>query len=158
MAFDSHSVVFWEVNYLEYVMNKKSKLRFVNLMDSLPALVYSPGEKSNHWIDVYTLNESSGSWTKKYTTGGPILLEVSWLPQCFKYTGEILVAVGHMKLFLYDLKTDSMKHIGIEAYPCWDESFGYVESLVYIKGMEPIGKEDKREDKTKPSRRNRYSH
>lgn len=142
-----------EIPYPDYVKNQRTDAHPVNLLDSISLLIYSPGQDPNHLVDVYVLDETCGQWTKKYTTQ-PIVAEGLRLPQCLT-TGQIVVETweggdsDHRCTFFYDPSTSRLSAKFDASNTLWYQSYSHVESLVCLKGMEPLEKEAKEDKKKK---------
>lgn len=102
----------------------KSSWRCVNLKDSLATMVWMEG-----LVDVYTLDESCGLWSKAYTVG----LHTFEVMQCFK-NGDIVFEDDEWNVFLYELKTNAIKSLG----KGYSAGFNYTGSLVFVEGMKPL--------------------
>ncbi|KAK1385710.1 hypothetical protein POM88_023445 [Heracleum sosnowskyi] len=130
-------------------------------VDSVDVMVQStPGLLNEPMIDLYVLDDKTSSWTKMYTIG-PFPYEEFHVPrQSFK-TGEIVIEeqLKTRDLYLYDPKSSYISSlIGMKSLkPLWMQSYSHRESLVSVKGMELIGKEDKNK-KTKAKKKNMHLH
>ncbi|KAK1390488.1 hypothetical protein POM88_018666 [Heracleum sosnowskyi] len=146
------------VPYPKYVTNQRTWVNPVNSMDSVAVFVYSPGIEVNDLVDVYVLDDSCGSWMKKYTTG-PIEFEQFRLPQCLA-TGELVVhkyermtsvagdswPIIDLRTFFYNPVTGHLSTAFDTFKANWSESYHHVDSLVFLKGMEPLDKEVKKKN------------
>lgn len=113
---------------------------------------------------MYVLDETCGQWIKKYTTQ-PIVAEGLRLPQCLT-TGQIVVETwergdsDHRSTFFYDPSICCLSAKFDASNTLWYQSYSHVESLVCLKGMEPLEKEAKedKKKKKKPKKKNWYVH
>ncbi|KAL1827900.1 hypothetical protein ACET3Z_006312 [Daucus carota] len=106
----------------------------VNMMDR-PSLMDYEQNSGNISVDVYSLDEENGVWSRMYSVG-PIAnygLRRN-LSQGFKYGGEIVFEAGGMFSY-YDQETDRI--IPIPGESCFSAAscYRYTPSLVYLEGM-----------------------
>ncbi|KAK1372475.1 hypothetical protein POM88_028668 [Heracleum sosnowskyi] len=151
---------FKKVLYPEYVKNQSTYVHPLNWKDSLAILIQSPGEHPNPIVDMYWLDEKSEIWTKIYTMGPYYCFEGEYgfrIPQSLT-TGEIVIeawkgtCLNQRTPYFWSPKiSESVIYVSEfdTLRPLWYESYSHVESLVCVKGMELIGKEDKNKKKTK---------
>lgn len=152
ISFDVQNEVFQFLALPQYESNSATGACLVNLKDSLADMMFSPGSDQNKLVDVYTLDEKFGTWSKIYTVG-PIPLEVQRVLHCF-INGEIVIVDSEGKLVLYDPKSERIKNLQIDkARELSYKTFSYRESLVAIKEMKHVREDDGQE--TSPSRRKR---
>lgn len=157
---------FKKVRYPEYVMNERTRVHPTRLKDSVAALIQYPSNDCQQiMVDLYVLNEKAASWTKmknirplpshelrtKMNIIGPLPSHELRIPQCFN-TGEIVLETWKGDIqdavrfpFFCDPATGVVRpNKALNALqPIWDESYSHVESLVTVKGMERIVKEEK---------------
>lgn len=160
-----------KVWYPRHVKNVSTRVNPLKWKDSLALLIQSPGESPNSTVDMYGLDMNTENWTKIYT-----IVEHQFeglrIPQCLA-TGEIVLETWkgyflHAKRTPYfwnpETSDSFIKKRGFATIvPLWYESYTHVESLVSVKGMVIIGKEDKKngkdgrnKKKTKPLKKNWY--
>lgn len=142
---DPHTGSYKGISYPQIVIHEYTTVHIVNMMDSLAVLIYSLGNNLNQLLHVYALDETSATWTKKYTTGLTPLqnktLSIIWY---FEDAGKSIVVVRDFNrsgALFYDLKTDCLcDSIGLDRFcrPTWSEACYHVESMVSINGMELI--------------------
>ncbi|KAK1367512.1 hypothetical protein POM88_033604 [Heracleum sosnowskyi] len=119
----------------------------VKLRDVVAALV--PSSVQNNVLNLYHLDENSGSWTLMNCVG-PLDNRITYAPQCLS-TGEIVLVTWKHGLgevtYFWDPDTNRLLcNREIEDLEvCWYRAYSHVESLVCIEGMVQIGKEH-RED------------
>ncbi|KAK1352774.1 hypothetical protein POM88_052612 [Heracleum sosnowskyi] len=108
------------------------------------------------WADPFEYQESVVVMVRST----PGLLDEPMIDLYSFKTGEIVIEeqLHTRDLYLYDPKASFVSSlIGIEGLkPLWMQSYSHTESLVSVKGMELIGKEDKNK-KTK-AKKNMYLH
>lgn len=157
--FDPCTGFYKKVQYPEHFREMSTWTQPFEYQDSVAVMVQStPGLLDEPMIDLYVLDDDSASWTKMYTFG-PFPYEQFHVPrQSFK-SGEIVIEeqLHTQDLYLYEPKASYISSlIGIEGLkPLWMQSYSHTESLVSVKGMELIGKEEKNK-KTKDKKKNRY--
>lgn len=140
LTFDvrKENVWVWPLPWLK--RKSMTSARLVNWKESVAVLVHSRAV-FNKVVEVYTLDEEADVWCKIHIFG-PIPIEVNRICQCFR-NGEIAIEDEDGKLFLYDPDTNVATSLRIDdAQPHSYQAFSYVESLVAVKGMKEVGKED----------------
>lgn len=164
-SIDPCTGLYKKVRYPNFVKNLRTSVNPLKWKDSLALLIQSPGENPNSIVDMYVLDESTENWTKMYTIGEH-QFDGLRIPQCLStgeivfetWKGDILHANNRTPYFWNPETSDNfIKKRGLATTdPLWYESYSHMESLVCVKGMEIIGKEDKNK-KTKP-RKDWYVH
>lgn len=159
---DPCSGLYKKVEYPEHVKNECTWVHPVKFKESVAVLIQSPGEYANRMVDLYVLDEKAAIWTKIHAIG-PLPFDGLRVPQCFN-TGEIVIETWEGDLpddrvpFFCDPETgEILYNNAMDALlPLWYESYSHVESLVAVKGMELILKEDKKKEKTRPRKKSWY--
>ncbi|KAL1834788.1 hypothetical protein ACET3Z_004439 [Daucus carota] len=156
--FDPCTGFYKKVDYPEHFREMSTWVQPFEYQDSVAVMVQStPGLLDEPMIDLYVLDDDTASWTKMYTIGPFPYKEFHYPRQSFK-TGEIVIEeqLHTRDLYLYDPKASYVSSlIGIDSLkPLWMQSYSHTESLVSVKGMELIGRENKNK-KNKPKKLNR---
>lgn len=156
--FDPCTGFYKKVQYPEHFREMSTWTNPFEYQDSVAVMVQStPGLLDEPMIDLYVLDDYTASWTKMYTFGPFPYGEFHVPRQSFK-SGEIVFEeqLHTRDLYLYDPKASCISSlIGIEGLkPLWMQSYSHTESLVSVKGIELIGKEEKNK-KTKAKKKNR---
>lgn len=121
---------------------------FVNMEDSVAVLVQSTNiESAELQIDLYVMNDSDGTWTWLRRIGS-FMCEGLRVPQCMG-TGEMVVLTyNYMSdddgMFFCDPRTGQLLRNDdlLEFYPSWHNTYSYAESMISVKGMTYIGREE----------------
>lgn len=118
----------------------------VNWKGSLATIMCDYNENRVETVYVWVFDDGEMMWNL-IRTFGPIELKVGRFLQCSK-NGKIMGECLDGKLFVVDHVTGCVKMIEIdEARICSYESYGYSESLAFLKGMElvVVKKEEEKE-------------
>lgn len=154
-AFDPLTRSYKKIWYPKHVKNGTTCVHPLNWKDSVAALVQSPGEHPNHLVDMYVLDENDDNWTKIYTIEHAF--EGLRILQCLT-TGEIVLETwkggDFSKRVPYFCYPETRDHACYNVWfdyldPLWGESYSHVESLVCVEGMEIIGKDKNKKNKSK---------
>lgn len=147
MSFDTQHEVFKLLPGIEVVMKLGQLRRLVNLRDSLAILIDDFTNTTSRLVDVHIFDERCGCWSKKYTIGPVHIPGAMVLLNCFN-NGDLLyeemdcfkiLAISH-EAHGIDCRLASRiykRNIPHVLRPC-SYCYGYTESLVSVKGMNPM--------------------
>lgn len=144
--FDLHQEVFKLLPGIKYVMATTQHRVMVNLRDSLAMLFDYTPDYTPRSIDVYIFNERSGDWSKNHTVTSIKIPKKMPLLNCFS-NGDLLFSRNKcLKLVTISQESHGINMLGNEIYD-YDNplskffcsySYSYIESLVSVKGMNPM--------------------
>ncbi|KAF3625434.1 hypothetical protein FXO38_27362 [Capsicum annuum] len=134
-SFDLRNERFCIIPVPQVLATKSHNFRAINYLGSLALLAQSSPDGFNKCLDIWVIEGPSNCeesvWKKKFTFGMDFSFSTHW-----GFTnGDVVVQNAPNKPFLFNLRTKQLRIIGTDVI---QSVFSYTESLVSIKGFNPV--------------------